>query len=384
MDFKFSIGSFIVFSFLAACSSKEDGGDRVGLIKILEKHFEIDTITNLKSRYLDIYETDTSTFLVYENGFKPSVQFYDTKAEKLAFEVDLIQSGPNGVGTINGCYVKSLDSIYLLNISDMRIFLINRNGEVKKYFSFLKPTKQFPFESMSSPMIISGSPAIYYKKMLQMVALPGMGPTRKETFDSGKVNLAINISTGDYYLNFGYPDIYRHKKFGNFWGKIFRAKTHDERIIYSFAADKNIQLTDYITTTEHFAGSSFFADPTPYEDVSKMRSNNFTSTMYGGIFYDKYRKLYYRIVTGALEKPDQLAIDRGVYDSKPMSVIILNLKFEKIGETVLPLKTHDPTGVCVGPEGLYISNSNLENPQLRENILSFSIYAVKILTERNK
>jgi len=347
----------------------------MGLVKVSEKNFEIDTLTNFKTWYLDVYETDTATFIVYDNSYKSSIQFYDIKTEKLAKEINLIQTGPNGVGTINGFYIHSLDSIYLLNISDMRLFRINRDGVVQEYFSFLNPTESFPFSSMSTPMIISGSPAIFYKGMLHLVALPGMGPTRKETFESGKVNFVFNINTGDYYLNFGYPGIYKIKNFGNFWGKIFRAKTGDERIVYSFAADENIQVTDYLTTTEYFAGSSFFNDPTPYNDVSDMRSNNITSTMYGGIFYDKYRRLYYRIVTGGVEEPNQPDKFMETYDEKPLSVIILNSNFEKIGETVLPSKTHDPLGVCVGPEGLYISNSNLFNPNLKENILSFSIYA---------
>ena len=101
--------------------------------------------------------------------------------------------------------------------------------------------------------------------------------------------------------------------------------------------------------------------------------------MYGGVFYDKYRELYYRIATGGIEEINATFLSREIYDSKPISVIILNNKFEKIGETLLPSKTHDPLGVFVGPEGLYISNSNLENPNLQENLLSFSVYVPQII-----
>ena len=349
------------------------------MVKISDKNFKIDSTTNIKTWYLDIYEEDGSVWLTYENKFKPSIQFYDLVNQKLDFEINLIQTGPNGVGTINGFFIKSLDSIYLLNVSDMRLFLINRKGEVQNYFSFLKPLQNFPFGTMSTPTIISGSPAIFYKQKLHLASRPGTGPTDKTTFETGKVDLAIDLTDGHYSLIFNYPEVYKKANFGNFWGKIFRAKTHDNRIIYSFAADENIYVTDYIKSETFFAGSAIFEKPIPYDDVSQMRVNNLKSSMYGGVFYDKYRELYYRIATGGIEEINATFLSREIYDSKPISVIILNNKFEKIGETLLPSKTHDPLGVFVGPEGLYISNSNLENPNLQENLLSFSVYVPQII-----
>jgi hypothetical protein len=360
---------------IVSCTKENDTSNKVGLTKIAEKKFKLDTLTSIKTWYMDLYEIDSSSFLVYENKNKPSIQFYNIKEDKLSFEINLNMIGPNGVGVADGFFVKSLDSIYLINTTDMRVYHINRKAEVQRVFSFLKSTQSFPFGSMSTPKITSGSPAIYYKGRLQMCALPGMGPTNIETFESGKVNIALDISTGEFELNFGYPEVYKTKKFGNFWGKIFRSKTHDDRIIYSFGADPNVQVTDYTTTTEYFGGSSYFDAPAPYKDASQMRMNDVASTMYGGIFYDKYRKLYYRIVTGGVEDAPSGLKGSEAYDIKPLAIIILNLNFEKIGETLLPLKAHDPLGVFVGPEGLYLSNSNLYSKNLQENTLSFTIYA---------
>lgn len=370
-----SIGVLIFLSAFITSCTKEKAKTVIALTKIAEKKFKIDTLTSIKTWCMDIYERDSSVFLVYENKNKPSIQFYNLNESKLSFEINLNMIGPNGVGVTDGFYVKTLDSIYLINTTDMRVYQINRKAEVQRVFSFLKSSESFPYGSMSTPKIITGSPAIYYKDRLQLCALPGLGPTNKETFESGKVNIALNISTGGFDLNFGYPDTYKTRKFGNFWGKIFRSKTHDGRIMYSFGADPNVQITDYTTTTDHYAGSSYFEDPTPYKDALQMRTNDVTSTMYGGIFYDKYRKQYYRIVTGGIEYAPSGLKGSEAYDIKPLSVIILNLDFEKVGETLLPTKAHDPLGVFVGPEGLYMSNSNLYNKNLQENILSFSIYA---------
>jgi Domain of unknown function (DUF4221) len=376
------IGALIfLFILVVSCSKEKASIDKVVLTKITEKKFKLDTLTSIKTWYMDIYEIDSASFLVYENKNKPSIQFYNLKGGKLSFEINLNMIGPNGVGVTDGFHIRSLDSIYLINTTDMRVYHVNRKAEVMRVFSFLKSNQSFPFGSMSTPKIISGSPAIYYKGMLQMCALPGMGPTNIETFKSGKVNIALDISKGEFDLNFGYPDIYKTKKFGNFWGKIFRSKTHNDKIVYSFGADLKVQVTDYATTTEYYAGSSYFDDPTPYTDALQMRMNDVKSTMYGGIFYDKYRKLYYRIVTGGVEDAPVGLKGSEAYDIKPLAIIILNLDFEKVGETLLPTKAHDPLGIFVGPEGLYISNSNLYSKNLQENTLSFSIYAPEKLKE---
>lgn len=347
---------------------------KLKLVKSGFRTFRIDSTTSIKSWYVDIFENDSGRWLLYQNRNLPSLQFYDLEHQTLGLEVPLLQTGPGGVGTINGFYVKSLDSIYLLNVSDMRLFLVNKKGIVQKYFSFLKPLTAFPFGSMSTPTIISGSPAIFFNGKLHFAARPGTGPTSPETFQSGKVDLAIDLTTGAYNLDFNYPEVYRKAAFGNFWGKIFRAKTHDSRIVYSFAADERIYVTDYTQTESFDAASSIFDRPLPYEEVGSMRLNNIRSTMYGGIFFDKYRKLYYRIVTGGAEVANNRHITQEVYDSKPISVIILNLDFKKVGETRLPNKMHDPLAVCVAKEGLLISNSNLDNPELPEDELSFTVY----------
>ncbi len=347
------------------------------LVKDGLKVFDIDSTTSLKSWYVDVLENDSGRWLLYHNRNSPSIQFYDLERQNLAFEVPLLQTGPDGVGTINGFYVKSLDSIYLLNVSDMRLFLVNRKGLVKRYFSFLTPMAAFPFGSMSTPTIISGSPAIFFYGKLHFAARPGTGPANPETFRDGKVDLAIDLTTGFYELDFNYPKVYQKASFGNFWGKIFRAKTHDARIIYSFAADERVYVTDYTQTESFDAETSIFDRPFPYKDVASMRANNIQSTMYAGIFFDKYRNVYYRIVTGGNEQVDDQHVSREIYDSKPISVIVLNLAFEKVGETLLPNKMHDPLAVCVAQEGLLISNSNLDNPQLSEDQLSFTIYLPK-------
>ena len=70
---------------------------------------------------------------------------------------------------------------------------------------------------------------------------------------------------------------------------------------------------------------------------------------FSSIYYDKYRKVYYRILElPNLEKKDN-------YDEQPWtkpSVIILNDEFKKIGETILP-KGYSLSSLIITENGAY-------------------------------
>ena len=58
------------------------------------------------------------------------------------------------------------------------------------------------------------------------------------------------------------------------------------------------------------------------------------------------------------------------------SVIILNNKFEVIGETLFPKDKYSPKMFFVEKKGLYISESNPKNPEFDENKLVFSCFTL--------
>ena len=98
---------------------------------------------------------------------------------------------------------------------------------------------------------------------------------------------------------------------------------------------------------------------------------------YSHIMYDKYRNIYYRFV----EMPCELADNETPYDesapkAREFSVIILNDKFEIIGETKFPGNKYFYKMSFVGKDGLYISENNLANPEFDENKLVFACFKI--------
>ena len=92
---------------------------------------------------------------------------------------------------------------------------------------------------------------------------------------------------------------------------------------------------------------------------------------YWHLMYDKYRKVFYRFVRHPYEFPAdrnaQFDEDRG----RIFSIVILNAKYEIIGETTFPGHTYNYTLCFVGKKGLYISLNNQDNPIFSEDELFF-------------
>ena len=106
------------------------------------------------------------------------------------------------------------------------------------------------------------------------------------------------------------------------------------------------------------------------------------SAQYGNLMYDKYRNVYYRFA----EMPCELAKDETHYDThapkaREFSVIILNDKFDIIGETKFPGNKYFYRMSFVGKDGLYISENNLANPEFDENKLVFSCFKLVDVNE---
>lgn len=93
---------------------------------------------------------------------------------------------------------------------------------------------------------------------------------------------------------------------------------------------------------------------------------------YGNILYDSYREIYYRI---AYPKTDIDASIRPLelmdYGRKNFSIIILDKKFNKIGETLFPDYTYNSVQMFIREDGLYISESHYLNPGFSDDRLNF-------------
>jgi hypothetical protein len=92
--------------------------------------------------------------------------------------------------------------------------------------------------------------------------------------------------------------------------------------------------------------------------------------------YDQYRNVYYRFAFLAIDLLNENN-ERNTIEDKIISVIILNEKFEKIGETLLPPNKYYFHTMFVEKEGLYISATNYKNSDLKEDRLAYGLFTLK-------
>lgn len=97
--------------------------------------------------------------------------------------------------------------------------------------------------------------------------------------------------------------------------------------------------------------------------IAKRQSENFS---YVGIFYDRYREFYYRVVFHPNNTTSQTLVDRNDYD---FSIMILNKKFDLIDEVIFNNKEYLGNQIHIVKEGIL-----LKKPDDLSGYSRFSIF----------
>lgn len=328
-----------------------------------------------------IYEKEDGNFyFIFQNINSNILLFYDLEKQKLEFRLELPIDGNNGVGLANGYYIHNFDSIYVPNRDIKEISLINKEGIISTKYAYDEDINKinlslFDFSSAYyKPAEVIGRTMYLYS-----------GPNRFIEHDP--VSIIFDMDTHEIIaLPFDYPDYpgsdLKLKKYG--LESTFSRCYNGEYFIYSFAYDENI----YIANLKHDSvqkipvKSDYFKEVKLPDELTASPIDFCTNSWYGNLLYDKYRNVYYRIAypQNEIEKnirPTELIC----YGRKNFSIIILDEKFNKIGETKFPNYTYNPRVMFILEDGLYISDSHYLNPKFSDDELSFKIFKLTEYTE---
>jgi hypothetical protein len=112
---------------------------------------------------------------------------------------------------------------------------------------------------------------------------------------------------------------------------------------------------------------------------SEFREKNYR---YFQMVYDPYRRVFYRQVLHPHYDFETGTIYSSTMDRpEGFSVVIFDEDFKKLGEVDFPSSTYGYQMWYVGPEGLYISKSNYNNPDMREDFMDFDLFELKELED---
>ena len=353
-----------------SCSDK-DNTKQYELMATDEKLvFELDTNTKNELFSYSTYEENGKNYFVFQAPDCNRILFYNMKTQKKEFEMDPPVDGNNGVGLANGYFIHNLDSIYIPNFHLKEIALINKECNVIDKYDY---TKDDNGQELSI--------ASYSTAYLQQVEKIGRdlyiysGPNRfiKKDPVTVKFNMDSHQKTA---LPFCYPEYpgsdTKLKKYG--LETAFSRCFDGEKFIYSFYYDENI----YVASIDHQSiqkipiKSKFFDKVILPGELTAQPHEFCEKPWYGNLLYDKYRNVYYRIAY------PQATIEKGIrpmellgYGRKNSSIIILDEKFNILGETLLPDYTYNSRIFLIRKEGIYISDSHYLNPNFSDDVLSF-------------
>lgn len=336
--------------------------------------FSLDDSTVENMQHLQYFQRNDSNILAFTNDFDNSIVFYDYASRKYLNRISYDKEGANGIGSIFTFYYVNEDSIYHYHYNLRTLFRTDTKGRVlEKHLIqvlpnpspdslFLAPTL---FPRPQSPMRLIGN------EML----IPGflIAEVEGENDKNRPVMTFFNLITHEVRHSDCYPSMYHNSNWGGDmnWRAVKYTMSPDNEFVLSFSADHNIRVRnqDEEGYKEYYAGIGGEYDIEPIEKrvinfrsipLEVIRNHYIRNLTYDGIYYDKYREVYYRIA----KLPDSNIDIHKRPIRKPVEIVVLDKDFQIIGKAVLPREKYFIGHVFVGEEGLHIQIQSKNEDEL--------------------
>lgn len=313
------------------------------------------------------------------------VPVYDLTMGKIDKFISSKKEGPDGVGRILNAEIYNPDSILILPVSRIRLYLINSLG--KKLFTYnlivgrRKEKSWLPSGSAQVPTL--------YKEDFYYSFTPDLDMVRRKY--ELQVPIFAHTVTNDSVarlLGVRYPGSLSETSENETFTPEYIIVSYviqDEKLVYTVPAVDTLYTFDFTTKKKKgypapskFSEREFKTLSTNEITPNLIYRQNYEGTFYYRILYDKYRKVYYRIILLPMEAPKNI-LNHNTFQAKPFSIQVFDTAFNIIGETLFSKDRFKSNDYFIGKKGLYISNNNAENPDYNEDSLNYSIYVPEII-----
>lgn len=375
---------FFILSLYLSCGRRtlDSSNDQAWLVPGDTICFTMDDSTYYESKAMFQFEDEGREYLFFQNNrYRGTLRLliFDIEKECLHKAVPLQREGPDGIPSILGGYPIDMEH-FVITTNSPYFYIVNDAGKIL-----------FKSQALYSGHNISGDFAP--TMLLSLYATPGIFrdslfyfpqtqigyPHKKDTWSKSNLFSYVNLSTGERGKTwFCYPSIFNKEEITR---KLSYEKSHSyadtgEEIAVSFRASDSIYVSsDFHHVQAYNARSRYFPylHPEPYDatiDLLVHLRKEANEPGYHHLLYDKYRKVFYRFARMPYEYPtDRSPMEED--SGREFSIIILNNKYEVIGETKFPGNTYAYRLWFIGRDGLYLSLNNLANPAFDENRLMF-------------
>ena len=379
-----------VLILFCSCREKEDHNieDSYNLYETDSiKQFALGDKTSINSFYkLQSTYTNDTTYIYFFDNYKNELWLYNTLNPKKKYQKKISFKGPNSIS-------KSSQNHAILNRDNFENFIIYEANS--RSFNFFKDDTlhnriklEKLYKNHEKKLVSWYGPPIPENILIKGDSLLFPINNQISRIESAKVKDFFNYGILDYSnedlsLFLKTPKLYLS---GNWGAKSavhstpFHCFNKDENIIIvGFSGDENIYKINLDKTKdqsnfikEYKAKSNLIENIKPNiknnNDFKENRAFSATTPHYTNIYYDRYRKIYYRFVThGVSMKKYKKGIHR-----KDFSVLILNKDLEIKGEKYFKngFQKYDPYKVFINKKGLYIARKDMYDKN--DDYFSFS------------
>lgn len=344
-----------------------------------ESSLILDDSTSMEFLKTSYVEDNGQEYLLHHNEFKKVIQGFNLSSGHVDFDISYPSTDPLGVKVVQGISAINLDSIFVfLPLSIRGSILIDRNGNIINRFL---PSKADDLEkSLINHVSFGAMPTLVSNGFLRFIQLPLFDVLNPSNINNDfKFEVLYNMEGNKVaYAPFsGFPKFYHNE----IWPSqdISMSRTIDEknRVIYSWRFLDSLIIDSAGFIQNKLAKSDFVRSrvtpfsgiPTREQDLEKILE----SYKYYGVYYDKYRNLYYRTVQHSIDY-DKDQVPKELDAMREFSVIVMDADFNKISEIKFPGGIYNVYRAFVGSSGFYLPKNNILNPELDENKLVIDVF----------
>lgn len=322
-----------------------------------------------------------SQFVVLANLDLNRIEFYHWNSGKLSHMTNLLKEGPDGIGSLRGFEIITLDSILVFNgMTNNGIFyMVNANGKILKKYEIISPISKYPFVPLRPSSVMNCSVVVLNDSIAYVPSFVFFKLDKITDLEKCKLLARVNLNNGkSTILNLSFPLLYNRQ--GNPVGPDFSSLNFESKWIFSFAFSNDIYVSNELSSLQKIKVESKFISK---DFLSNSVADNWnikkilSTPLYKSFYHDSINKVYYRFVKlGDDLNSDKDFVSQNRYPNN-FSVIILNENFEVIGETKMPIDRYVMNMSFMSEEGLFISTSNIDSPEFDEDHMKFELFTIK-------
>lgn len=360
--------------------------------------FPIDSYTFYESKAMFQFEEKGREYLFFQNRRDKGtlqLKIFDIEKECVYKNIPLYREGPNGMSAVLGGFPISLEK-YIITTDTPYFYIVNDSGKIQ-----FKSPALFDAEALRTRKSFSeycstyfhsyyANPGIIKDSILYFPQTQIGYPHKKDTWSKSNLFSFVDLRTGKLgTTGFCYPDIFDKEE-------VVMKSSYEKSHSYGFTG-KDVAVSFYYSDSiyvssdfQHVKGycakSRYFPclRPKPYNaqmDLYDRLRKQADEPQYWHLIYDKYRKVFYRFALHPYEYPEgKTPMDEDC--GREFSIVILNDKYERIGEVYFPGNIYNYHLCFVGKKGLYLSLNNQENPIFSEDELYFQCLELKDKNEK--